>query len=275
MHLIETASHALAAFRFGHALIRETLYDEMLGLRRSRLAPAHRRAARTAATVGDDAAMLPQLAYHFSEAGPGAAAKALDYARRSAERGRASAGLRGSGAPVPPGAAPAAAPLRDGLRRSAASCCSAWARRSCRSAPASRPARSTPQAGRTGAQRTAWRNCSRERDRLRARRDAGRPSRANRPWRCCWRRSRCTKATTRCASSCFARLCRAYVYCDRADEARQAHRRAVALARQLDDSDSLCVALASIVSANYWPTCWRERLAAAERGLGHRRRATA
>ena len=72
-------------FRFSHALIRETLYDEMLGLRRSRL---HLRIGELLEQRhGDDDAMaLAQLAYHFSEAGPGAAAKALDYARRSAEQ---------------------------------------------------------------------------------------------------------------------------------------------------------------------------------------------
>ncbi len=56
----------------------------MLGLRRARL---HLRIAEMLeARFGtDDPMALPQLAYHFSEAGAGAAAKALDYARRSAE----------------------------------------------------------------------------------------------------------------------------------------------------------------------------------------------
>ena len=73
-------------FRFSHALIRETLYDDMLGLRRARL---HLRIGNLLEerSGADDDIALPQMAYHFSEAGAGAAAgKALDYARRSGER---------------------------------------------------------------------------------------------------------------------------------------------------------------------------------------------
>ena len=82
MHLIEAVPQS-HQFRFSHALIRETLYDEMLGLRRARL---HLRIAELLEQRHgtDDAMVLAQLAYHFSEAGAGAAAKALDYARRSA-----------------------------------------------------------------------------------------------------------------------------------------------------------------------------------------------
>ena len=82
-HLIEVVPET-QQFRFGHALIRETLYDEMLGLRRSRL---HLRIGEMIEQQhgADDSANWPQLAYHFSEAGPGAAAgKALDYAKRAA-----------------------------------------------------------------------------------------------------------------------------------------------------------------------------------------------
>ncbi|MEO7853914.1 MAG: AAA family ATPase, partial [Rubrivivax sp.] len=82
-HLIEVVPET-QQFRFGHALIRETLYDEMLGLRRSRL---HLRigAMLEQRHGADDASTWPQLAYHFSEAGPGsAAAKALNYAKRAA-----------------------------------------------------------------------------------------------------------------------------------------------------------------------------------------------
>jgi class 3 adenylate cyclase len=70
-------------FRFSHALIRECIYDEMLGLRRARL---HLRIAEIleARDGSDDRALLPQLAYHFSEAGPAAAVKALAYAQQSA-----------------------------------------------------------------------------------------------------------------------------------------------------------------------------------------------
>lgn len=84
VHLIEPVPQT-QQFRFSHALIRETLYDEMLGLRRSRL---HLRIGEMLEQRHgtDDPAALPQLAYHFSEAGPGSATvKALAYAKHSAE----------------------------------------------------------------------------------------------------------------------------------------------------------------------------------------------
>jgi DNA-binding CsgD family transcriptional regulator len=62
----------------------------------------------------------------------------------------------------------------------------------------------------------------------------------------------------------LAHLCRAYVYCDCADEARQAHRGAAELARRIGDMDGLRLALASIASAIYWPELLHERLAAAQ-----------
>jgi len=82
-HLIEVASEP-QQLRFGHALIRETLYDEILGLRRSRL---HLRIGEMLEQHHgtDDPNSWPQLAYHFGEARPGGSAvKALDYAKRAA-----------------------------------------------------------------------------------------------------------------------------------------------------------------------------------------------
>jgi predicted ATPase len=82
-HLVEAVPQT-QQFRFSHALIRETLYDEMLSLRRARL---HLRIGemleqRRSADVVTD---LAQLADHFSEAGPGeAAGKALEYAALAA-----------------------------------------------------------------------------------------------------------------------------------------------------------------------------------------------
>jgi DNA-binding SARP family transcriptional activator len=71
---------------FGHALIRQTLYDQLTTPRRVQL---HRRAAEAleALYAPDPDPHLSELAYHFFEAAPGGDVdKALDYARRAAER---------------------------------------------------------------------------------------------------------------------------------------------------------------------------------------------
>jgi DNA-binding NarL/FixJ family response regulator len=63
----------------------------------------------------------------------------------------------------------------------------------------------------------------------------------------------------------LARLCRAYLYCDRVDEAKDAHVRAVALAHQIGDTNALYLALASITSASFWhPDLRPQCLAAAK-----------
>jgi len=72
-------------YQFSHALIRETLYDEMLPVRRSRL---HLRIGELleAHHCDEIGPYLPQLAYQFSAALPdGSPTRALDYVRRAAE----------------------------------------------------------------------------------------------------------------------------------------------------------------------------------------------
>lgn len=69
--------------RFSHVLIRDVLYEELGASRRRRL---HDRAgeALEALHAADPDAHLPELAYHFFEAGPtGDPGKALEYARRA------------------------------------------------------------------------------------------------------------------------------------------------------------------------------------------------
>ena len=258
-HLIEPApdSHE---FRFAHALIRETLYDEMLGVRRARLhlrigESLERRHGR------DDPGAWPQFAYHFSEAGPGAAAKALDYARRAGEHaGRLlafeeSARLHGVALQL----------LQRHFAADLAQRCEVLlalgdARRWCATAEAASEcylqaadlarqtglvasfaqaaigfSYSSTQAGRSGEPAVAL---LREAIALHGGSDA-------------------------VQVELIARLCVAYVYCDRAEEAIQAHRRAVALAREIGDARSLYLALAAIATAIYWPELLRERLAAA------------
>jgi DNA-binding CsgD family transcriptional regulator/tetratricopeptide (TPR) repeat protein len=73
-------------FQFSHAVIRETLYDEIAIPTRSGL---HLRVAQAIESLyGDDADRhLPALAHHYTRALPGAdAARAADIARRAAER---------------------------------------------------------------------------------------------------------------------------------------------------------------------------------------------
>lgn len=89
-HLIEPVPQT-EGFRFGHALIRETLYDEMLALRRSRLHWRIGQLLEQRLGVDDvaDAELLPQLAYHFIAAGAAAADKAMVFAKRAAEQAAA------------------------------------------------------------------------------------------------------------------------------------------------------------------------------------------
>ena len=72
--------------RFSHALIRDTLYDELPSARRLQL---HRDAARVLETVHstDLEPHLAELAHHFFAAAPtGTAKQAVDYARRAGDR---------------------------------------------------------------------------------------------------------------------------------------------------------------------------------------------
>jgi DNA-binding winged helix-turn-helix (wHTH) protein/tetratricopeptide (TPR) repeat protein len=73
-------------YAFAHALVRETLYEELTLPVRVRL---HRRVGEVLEEVhgADVTAHLPELAYHFFQAAPGGeAARAVAYARRAAER---------------------------------------------------------------------------------------------------------------------------------------------------------------------------------------------
>lgn len=253
-------------FRFSHALVRECIYDEMLGLRRARL---HLRIGELLEQRfgAEDPTALPQMAYHFSEAGPGAAArKALAYARQSAARaaqvlafeeavrlyqlalhlqqqhfagdasGQCDLLLELGEAQSWLGATdPASKTFQEAAR---------LARQEGLVLQFARAAlgheKSNAAGGHSGAPAVVLLleaiGLHRHDDALRV--------------------------------ELLARLCRAYVYCDLADEAREAHRSAVTLARQLGDSRALRVALAAIGSAVYWPEMLRERLAAANEAWG-------
>jgi predicted ATPase len=74
-------------YRFGHALVRATLYDELSAARRMSL---HRRVAEAleAGNAGDLDSQLPALAQHWARASaPGTEmAQAVDYATRAGDR---------------------------------------------------------------------------------------------------------------------------------------------------------------------------------------------
>ncbi|MEO8411252.1 MAG: AAA family ATPase, partial [Propionivibrio sp.] len=78
--------------QFSHALVRDVLYDELPAVQRARL---HRKIGEVLEEcfAADLTAYLSQLAYHYHAAGPcgdlAAAAKAIDYATRAAERAMA------------------------------------------------------------------------------------------------------------------------------------------------------------------------------------------
>ena len=81
-HVIEVGV-SIGHYRFSHALIRETLYEEMSTTRRLRL---HGRIVTALQDVPAHSASLADLAYHAFQAAPlGDARQAVDYSTRAAE----------------------------------------------------------------------------------------------------------------------------------------------------------------------------------------------
>ncbi|MGE3596702.1 MAG: AAA family ATPase, partial [Dehalococcoidia bacterium] len=82
-HVIQAVPGAPDRYRFAHALIRETLYEDISTARRARL---HLRVAEATEQIGagDEPAQLAVLAGHYRLAGAVApAGKAIDYAQRA------------------------------------------------------------------------------------------------------------------------------------------------------------------------------------------------
>lgn len=248
-------------FRFSHALIRETLYDDMLGLRRARL---HLRIGNLLEERGgaDEDIVLPQLAYHFSEAGPGAAsAKALNYACRSGERAAKLLAFE-----------EAARLFRLALQlqkkhfpKEQHQSCSLLLRLG-----AIHLSLGDGASGREAFSQAAEIARAHGLSPLLAQAAIGFErtnvvaSRSGEPAVALLLEAIALHHTDdRMKVELLARLCRAYVYSDRQPEAKDAHRRAVALARQIGDQASLYAALASITAATYWPDMLDTGLAAA------------
>lgn len=264
VHLIESVPQT-QQFRFSHALIRECIYDEMMGLRRARL---HTRIGEMLEERfgADDPTVLPQLAYHFSEAGPAAVVKALTYARHSAEHAAKLLAFEESARlyrlalhlqqqHFAKDVARRCELLLDlgevewlvGAGESARAAyqeAAELARNEGLALPFARAAMgfevSNVTAARSGEVSVALLL------------EAIALHQTDDPLRV----------------ELLAHLCRAFVYCDRADDAKEAHRRAVALARRIGDSRGLCMALSSIASAVYWPDHLREHLAASNEAWG-------
>src|SRR5262245_829264 len=90
--IVEEVPQAIGRYRFAHALIRETLYEELRTLERVR---RHLRVGEVleALYARNPEPHLAKLAHHFLEALPGGdIAKAVDYATRAGDRANAQLG---------------------------------------------------------------------------------------------------------------------------------------------------------------------------------------
>ncbi|MGH7804523.1 MAG: ATP-binding protein, partial [Candidatus Binatia bacterium] len=84
--VLEEVPQSIGRYRFSHALVRETLYEELGTVERLRL---HRLVAEALERLydRDPGPHLAELAHHFLEALPGGdAAKAVEYATRAGDR---------------------------------------------------------------------------------------------------------------------------------------------------------------------------------------------
>jgi predicted ATPase len=85
--LVEAVTGRPGCYRFSHALVRSTLYDELPASRRLRL---HQAIGTAIEGRGDPERHLTELARHFTEAAAlGSVAKAADYCRRAGDQARA------------------------------------------------------------------------------------------------------------------------------------------------------------------------------------------
>ncbi|WP_416140773.1 helix-turn-helix transcriptional regulator [Halomonas sp. HK25] len=270
-HVIEELPQS-GYFQFSHALIRETLYEELPATRRLRL---HQRVGERLEALHrqDLQAYLPQLAHHFAEAGAiGSAGQAIDYAERAGARAdsllayeeavhfyRLAAELQEHYFP------------EGGERRCRLLLAQAHAR--IRAGGRGEETRETflkvAELARAlaGAEESAIR--------LLARAALGYESIG---WRIGHHGERAvalleealnalTPAEERLRAELLAALCRANIYCNRPQAAKEALRQAVRLARRLGDPRILFESLSAIVPGRAWPEQLEERLAAAREAL--------
>jgi DNA-binding NarL/FixJ family response regulator len=252
-------------YAFTHALIRETLYDEIPGPRR---APLHERiAAVLEAQHRDDLApCLSELAHHYIAAGQASSrAKAIEYATRAAQH--ASAML-----------------AHEEAARHYELALSALAR-----VPSADAQRSTMQLALGDAQDSSgdsalalatFKDAAASARRLG---DASLLARAaigfgNSLWRLGGEGSKAVElirealallepSLSRLRVALLSSLCRALIFSNRSAEAEAAYREAVALARQDDDPQALVNALSAIVPGRWFPEGLSLRLGAAREAI--------
>ena len=170
----------------------------------------------------DDAKALPQLAYHFSEAGSGdAAGKAIEYATRAARKLRACSHSKKPFACIACHFTFNSSTLQR-TRSSAAACCSPWAKPNFRSGTVNRHVRRTRK-------RPNWRAITAlgaavreaalgfEQGNVMAARSG------ESAVELLLEAIAMHRADDAMRVELLARLCRAYLYCDRVDEAKDAH----------------------------------------------------
>jgi len=255
-------------YQFSHALIRETLYDEMLPMRRARL---HLQIGELIeARHGDDLApYLPQLAYQFGAALPeGSPARALDYVRRAADAAAVlgaheeAVRLYRHGLDLQrryfPGIHDTRCALLLGLGAAQDSAGTSEAsRETFLEAAAAARARGSPAAlmqAAIGFERAAWRLGHPGKESVALLSEALAASRDDQD--------------QRLRARLLASLCRAHACADHPAEATRAYREAVALARRLDDPSALFRALVSFHATRFFaPDQLDERLAAAREAL--------
>lgn len=261
LHILEELPQP-GRYQFSHALIRETLYEELSATRRLRL---HRRVGERLEVLHrqDLQPHLPQLAYHFAQAAPaGTAEQAIDYTERAGERAdvllayeeavhfyRLALDLQEHHFPQN-------------------------AERRCRLLLALADARN-----RAGASVDAQDIYLQAADLARSLGLTETLARIalgfeNAGWRVGHSGTQAIALLEeslallqpedeRLRADLLAALCRANIYCDRPQQANAALRQAVRLARRLNEPRTLFNALSAIVPARYWPEQLEERLAAA------------
>ncbi|GJH28916.1 helix-turn-helix transcriptional regulator [Caballeronia novacaledonica] len=248
------------ALRFSHVLIRDMLYDDLLAARRERLHAAIGEWLE-APERGNRAPRLAQLAHHFAQAGRhGDAAKALNYARAAAAEAARSFAYEEASRLYQLALCLQAehfgedAPLRCELLLTLG--------RVEADLGAAEPSRAAFLEAAQVAHRHALTGLFE--------RAAIGFEHAN------FRTARSGETSVALLTEAIdaherndtmrvellACLCRAYVYCNLAEDAQRTWRAAVTLARTLGDPRGLYLALTSITSAGYWPALLHERLAA-------------
>ena len=249
------------SYQFTHALIRDTLYDEMPALRRLRL---HQRiAAALEERHRDDLTpFLSALAYHYGAARPaGTGAKALEYATRAAERAGAMLAYEEAARHYEL----ALQAIEPSMRA-----------RGCELLLALGEAQAN--AGDSAAAMTTFLGAA---EPARGLADPVLLARAARGFEAvAWRASEVAQSGAQAAAlvkealeglppadsleraALLAASCRALVYCNRIEEATRVHELAVAMARRLRDPLALFSALSAIVPARWAPELLELRLAA-------------